>query len=95
MVKEFFKADASTRKEILAKAEAEAKNIKEDTKKANADMYVKTMSKILEKGDEFVETEIKRVEKLKEGKVSDKKKEQLNGRLNILHSFTMRQKDEL
>ncbi|KAJ8312306.1 hypothetical protein KUTeg_009679 [Tegillarca granosa] len=38
MVKEFFKGDAAKRKEILAKAEAEAKNIKEESKKANADM---------------------------------------------------------
>ena len=58
-------------------------------------MYIKTMSKVLDKGSNFINTEMERVEKLKDGKVSDKKKEQLGKRLNILTSFEMRLKDEL
>lgn len=52
------------------------------------------MKKLVETPN-FVDTEIKRVEKLKDGKVSDTKKEQLNERLNILTSFQMRLRDEL
>ena len=50
-------------------------------------VYVKAMQKIAEKGNEFVESEIARVEKLSEGKVSDTKKAQLKDRANILTSF--------
>lgn len=59
-----------------------------------AEIYIKIMKKLVETPN-FVDTEIKRVEKLKDGKVSDTKKEQLNERLNILTSFQMRLRDEL
>jgi endoplasmic reticulum protein 29 len=50
---------------------------------------------VMDKGDKFVQTEMERVEKLKDGKVSDNKKEQLGRRLNILTSFELRMKEEL
>ena len=56
------------------------------------------MQKIIEKGDGFVETELERLEKLRSGKLSDKKKEQIGGRLNILSTFIVSKlhvKDEL
>ncbi|KAL5017383.1 hypothetical protein ScPMuIL_006972 [Solemya velum] len=95
VISKFFKANGKDREAILAQAEADAAKIEDETQKASADMYIKTLKKVLEKGDEFVESEIKRVEKLKDGKVSDKKKEQLRDRLNILTSFQIRMKDEL
>ncbi|KAH3891918.1 hypothetical protein DPMN_016028 [Dreissena polymorpha] len=52
-------------------------------------MYVKTMQKVIEKGDDFVDSEIDRLEKLRSGKLSDKKKEQLSDRLNILSTFSV------
>ncbi|XP_050409963.1 endoplasmic reticulum resident protein 29 [Patella vulgata] len=95
LVSEFYKSPADKRKGILARAEKAAEGLEDKAEKTSADTYVKTMSKILEKGEEFIDTEINRVEKLRDGKVSEKKKEQLGERLNILTSFQMRMKDEL
>lgn len=95
MLKKFFQADYEEKDKMVAEAEKMAESLSEENKKTSAAIYVKTMKKIMEKGLEFLETEVKRVEKLKDGKVSDKKKEQLNDRLNILISFKLRLNDEL
>ncbi|XP_061198038.1 endoplasmic reticulum resident protein 29-like [Saccostrea echinata] len=94
LVAEFRKTPDEKKADILTKAEELAEKYTTEKDKRAAEIYVKTMKKLLET-PEFVDTEIKRVEKLKDGKVSDKKKEQLNDRLNILTSFQMRLKDEL
>ena len=87
-MKEFVKASDEDKAKLVAQAEAEAGKLKDEKQKASADMYIKTMKKVVEKGNEFISTETQRVEKLQSGKVSDKKKEQLNDRLNILASFS-------
>ncbi|XP_069136386.1 endoplasmic reticulum resident protein 29-like [Argopecten irradians] len=94
-VQEFLKASAEKRAEILASTEEAAAKETDESKKKSADIYVKTMKKVVEKGTDFIDSEVTRVEKLKDGKVSDKKKEQLNERLNILTSFQLLQRDEL
>jgi endoplasmic reticulum protein 29 len=94
LVAEFRKAPDDKKSDILAKAEELSNKYTSEKDKKSADVYIKTLRKLVEAPD-FVDTEIKRVEKLKDGKVSDKKKEQLNDRLNILTSFQMRLKDEL
>jgi len=60
-----------------------------DTPKSTemANIYLKLMEKILEKGDDFVKNEIARVENLRKTKISNEKKEHLQNRLNILQSF--------
>lgn len=58
-----------------------------------AKVYVKTMEKILEKGDVFVQTEQSRIEGLLKGKLSNEKKRSMEEKRNILHSFS--HKDEL
>ncbi|XP_041350337.1 endoplasmic reticulum resident protein 29-like isoform X7 [Gigantopelta aegis] len=95
IVKDFFAANGNKRNDILAKAEEVAKSFTTEDQKTSAEIYIKTMKKIIEKGDNFIESEITRVEKLRDGKVSDRKKEQLGSRLNILTSFQMSLKDEL
>ncbi|KAK7475668.1 hypothetical protein BaRGS_00033094 [Batillaria attramentaria] len=95
LVSDFVKASKDARGAILQKAEDRAKSLTKEADKESAEVYIKTMKKVVEKGDDFIKTEIERVEKLKDGKVSDKKKEQLGSRLNILSSFEMRLKDEL
>ncbi|KAL3858492.1 hypothetical protein ACJMK2_013080 [Sinanodonta woodiana] len=95
LVKQFYKASGEERNAIITQAEEEAKKLTAESEKASAEVYIKTMKKIAEKGDNFVDLEIERVEKLKDGKISDKKKEQLSERLNILTSFQLRMKDEL
>lgn len=96
IAKEFTKVSDEEKAKLLTQAEEEAKKLTSETQKTSADMYIKTMKKVIEKGNDFIETETKRVEKLHSGKISDKKKEQLNDRLNILASFSMGlKKDEL
>ncbi|KAI4454515.1 endoplasmic reticulum protein erp29 [Holotrichia oblita] len=57
--------------------------------------YLTFMKKIIESGMKFVTQEKSRLNKiLKDGKLANKKKEELSQRLNILHSFRMN-KDEL
>jgi endoplasmic reticulum protein 29 len=57
-----------------------------------AEMYVKTMRKIIDMGNKFVETEMKRIQNIVQGKISAEKIQEMNFRLNILQSF---HKDEL
>lgn len=53
------------------------------------------MKKIIENGLKFIQQEKTRLNKiLKEGKLGEKKKDELSQRLNILHAFRI-QKDEL
>merc|ERR1711976_21012 len=85
---DFVKANAEQKKSIFEQAQKSAEEIVSDENlKERANVYVKTFQKILEKGDGFVETELARVEKLSEGKVSEKKKAQLKDRASILTSF--------
>jgi len=53
----------------------------------NGKVYLKVMSTIVEKGIEFVGTEIARVEKLLKGSLSPAKSDELGQRRNILSSF--------
>ena len=92
-------SDEAARKNIIQKAQEKADSYEDEITKTRAAVYVKTFQKMLEKGDDFVKSELKRVDTLLEGKVSDKKKAQLRDRSHILTSFEMRMttdtKDEL
>jgi endoplasmic reticulum protein 29 len=50
------------------------------------------MRKIIDKGNDFIKTEMNRIHNLVQGKLSGDKKQEMSYRLNILQSF---QKDEL
>lgn len=94
LVAEFQKTPDDKKPDLLKKAEELASKYTSEKEKKSAEIYIKTLKKLVETPN-FVDTEIKRVEKLKDGKVSEKKKAQLNERLNILTSFQMRLRDEL
>lgn len=79
--------DEEKRKALLKKAEDEWDNIKNPTEELSAETYVKIMRKILLKGDEFVKIEKERVEGLIKTKVSKEKRDEMQGKLNILKSF--------
>ena len=95
LVPEFIKASDDERASILNEAEKSAQDLTKDEEKLAADTYIKTMKKVLDKGNSFIKDEVTRVEKLRSGKVSDNKKKQLGDRLNILASFQLGLKDEL
>lgn len=78
---------------ILSEAKEAAKDIPSDTEKKSADVYIKMMQKVIERGVGFIASEKERVKNIKEGKITTAKKEEMQGRLNILHSFSV--KDEL
>lgn len=78
--------------EILNKAKVFEETLPEKQRPA-AKVYVKTMERIMERGDVFVQTEHTRIEGLLKGKLSNDKKRTIEERRNILHSFSHR--DEL
>ena len=78
--------------EILNKAKVFEETLPEEHRPA-AKVYVKTMERILERGDVFVQTEQTRLEGLLKGKLSKDKKRTMEEKRNILQSFT--HKDEL
>lgn len=82
----------SDRKALLRKAEDEWDKLKSPSDRQIAEIYVKIMRKVLEKGSEFVTHEKARVEGLMNERITKEKKEEMQGRLNVLKSFT---RDEL
>ncbi|KAF7392837.1 endoplasmic reticulum resident protein 29 [Vespula maculifrons] len=92
LAEEFKTSAENDRQEILHKAKV-FEEILPETQRAAAKVYVKTMERILERGDIFVQTEQTRLEGLLKGKLSDEKKRTMEERRNILQSFTHR--DEL
>lgn len=55
--------------------------------KNTAKIYIKLMKKVIESGASFVKQENKRLTKILDGKVNEKKKQELQQRLNILKSL--------
>lgn len=80
---------AGEKGKVMAEAEKALLDISaENANKAKADIYVKIMRKIVKEGDDFAQTEMKRVQKvLKDGKVSDAKKKSMEQRVNVIRSF--------
>ena len=95
LVKRFMKAPEAERKTILDEATKRSLALDDAKIKKSSEVYVKIMQKILAKGNEFVATEIARVEKLSNGKLSENKKTQLKSQANILMSFKNIIRDEL
>lgn len=86
-------ADKEKKENILSEAKEVLSTISEDGEKRSADVYIKMMQKVIERGVGFIASERERVKNIKEGKITSIKKEEMQGRLNILHSFKL--KDEL
>lgn len=89
----FVKADEEERKSIMKEAQQLSQNLSKETEKKSADVYIKMMQKVIERGNGFIASEMERVKNIKEGKITSTKKEEMQGRLNILESFRL--KDEL
>ncbi len=84
-------------KKLLTDAKTKAKGLIKEDEKKSANIYVKIMEKAIERGIIFFESEKERVKNILSGKVSDAKKKELQGRLNIIQSFIppKAEKDEL
>ena len=81
------KQSPSDRKVILRQAEDAWDNVSLASERKSAEVYVKVMRKLIEKGDDFLKSEQTRVEGLRQGKLSQDKKDDMERRLNILQSF--------
>lgn len=93
IVDKFIAAEsAKERKELLRKAEDEWDKIKSPSDQQIAENYVKIMRRVLDKGSEFISTESTRVKGLMAEKLTKEKKDEMQGKLNILKSFS---RDEL
>ncbi|CEL91990.1 unnamed protein product [Vitrella brassicaformis CCMP3155] len=81
------KTSEADRKAVLDAAQTKAGGEEDTDVKNKAEMYVKTMKKIVEKGLDYVNTETERVAKVLGGKMSDDKKKQMEVKLDVLSSF--------
>lgn len=88
LVEEFMlSSDAKERKKKLRVAEDLWDKISSLTEAKSAEIYVKSMRKVIEKGEDFVPKEVERVEKLLKAKMTKEKQDELQKRINILQSF--------
>ena len=87
LVKEFINGGESERQALLNSAEEEKDKLELEEQKKSAEIYIKVMKKMLEKGKGFVAMEIERVKKLMNKKVTDAKKKSFEAKQNILASF--------
>jgi len=81
-----FVCSAENRKSVIAKAKEKVKKLDESAKDLS-DVYLGVMEHVIERGEEFIESETKRVTKLLDGKVKEEKKKLFNQRINVLASF--------
>lgn len=75
------------KKKLLRQAEDLWDKAKGNIEKKSAEVYVKVMRKVIEKGEEFLKNESIRVENVLKGKVSKEKVEEMQQRINILQAF--------
>lgn len=77
-------SDVDERKQLLKNAEELYEQYKE---RRAADVYVKLMKKVIEKGDGFVKSEMARIENILKEKLTKEKQTEMTERINILESF--------
>jgi len=79
--------DVAEREKILRLAEKQLNQISTPEAKNSGEFYIKLMRKFIDKGHDFVQSELSRVNSLRGKKMAKDKKEQMQERLNILQSF--------
>lgn len=89
----FMKAKNDDRKKVLKETEDAQKKLN-DKDAVSGKIYKTIMEKIIEKGDDFVNTEYERVKKILSGKVSEEKKKEIGIRINILQTFQLYDKQQ-
>ncbi|XP_061398759.1 protein windbeutel-like [Musca vetustissima] len=87
LAKNFVKQSEEEQKKRIEKAEELKGTLKKEWEQASAGIYKLFMEKLMAQGDDYFEQEIKRLQRLKAGKVSAAKKQELAKKLNILESF--------
>lgn len=79
--------DKKDQEKVLKEAQGKLTSLTKDQDKKSADIYIKLMQKVIERGPKFIESEAVRVKNIMGGKLSQAKKDEMQARLNILQSF--------
>ncbi|XP_038059874.1 endoplasmic reticulum resident protein 29-like [Patiria miniata] len=97
LVEKFVKGDEKEQRRVLEAAKDGQEKLSTDEEKKSANVYVKMMEKMLEKGKGFAATEVERVQKLLKEKLTAAKKKLFEVKQNILLSFKsfVNRKEEL
>jgi len=96
MASKFMQESKTERQKLVDKAKRAVEGIADKLQRKSAEVYVKVMEKVMEKGGSFVGNELERLEKIrKDGKLVKSKKEEMQARFNILQSFKFKIRDEL
>lgn len=90
LVEKFMAANEKDKEKFLSEAKGLVSQLSSESEKKSADIYIKIMQKVIERGTGFIASEKERVKNIKDGKITTAKKEEMQGRLNILHSFTIK-----
>ena len=90
LVDKFLKiTEKHERKELIQEAKVEKEKLHTVEDKDSAEIYIKVMEKVLDKGEDFVENERKRVMSIMEKeKLTETKLKTMNAKLNILKTFS-------
>lgn len=86
LAEKFMKSESKSRDKYLNEATILLDGLDADSTDSGK-AYVRIMKKVIKEGDSWVEKEISRVTKLKDGKVSEQKKKLFELRLNVLKSY--------
>jgi endoplasmic reticulum protein 29 len=91
LAREFFDAasskDETNQNSLLEKARQQVKNLVDKKEQKSGESYVKIMEAVVKQGADFLKREVRRVQNLLKGKITNEKKEELQYRSNILLSF--------
>ena len=93
IVSDFMKAEGESKRKLWKKAKEIVDTMPRDKKSqkekaSNGGFYVNAMEKVLEKGPEWLDTEISRLHSIiLSDKVSDSRKDEFKRRVNIVQSF--------
>ncbi|XP_065915542.1 uncharacterized protein [Dysidea avara] len=82
---EKFKSEEDGRENVISEAEKTAESLDNSF----ASYYVKVMKKVVDKGNDFVKTEIERLGRMLSGDLSAKKSDEFTKRRNILKKFEL------
>lgn len=95
MARSFIRSEPSSRAKILEEAKREAAKFSSDKEEnISAQVYLKLMRRIIERGSIFLASEETRVNNLISSKITETKKNELQVRLNIIQSFKFEPEQE-
>lgn len=86
LAKKIMKASSDEHAAIVEEAKEKAAGVKEDIK-SNAELYIKYMNKVTEKGTEYVEKELKRLNNLLAAGMSAAKLHEVSQKVSVLSDF--------